>query len=66
MIKQGVKHLKNVVVIPSGKFMISAVTLSEAISASRVRKYLKRKEWEKIKEIVPDTTYEYLRMGKYE
>jgi nicotinic acid mononucleotide adenylyltransferase len=140
MVKQGVKHLKNVVVIPSGKFMISAVTLpgyfekeenkdqildasedlhifseriaprlqikkrfvgeeprdpvtaqynqqmkailpnygieveeiprkevkQEAISASRVRKYLKTKEWEKIKEIVPNTTYEYLRMGKYE
>lgn len=31
------------------------------ISASRVRKYLKDKNFEKIKEIVPDTTYKYLK-----
>ena len=31
------------------------------ISASRVRKYLKEKDWERIRQLVPDSTYEYLR-----
>ena len=30
------------------------------ISASLVRKYLKEKQWEKISELVPQSTYEYL------
>lgn len=33
----------------------------EVISASSVRKELKRGNWEKIKRMVPETTYEYLR-----
>lgn len=32
----------------------------EAISASRVRKLLEEKDFERIKPIVPDTTYQYL------
>lgn len=31
------------------------------ISASRVRKYLKEKDWESIKRLVPETTLEYLK-----
>lgn len=30
------------------------------ISASRVREYLKEKDWEHIRQLVPDSTYEYL------
>jgi [citrate (pro-3S)-lyase] ligase len=33
---------------------------NEPISASRVRKLLKEKNFDKIREIVPNSTYEYL------
>ncbi len=33
----------------------------EVISASRVRKLMKEQKWEEIRELVPDTTYEYLK-----
>lgn len=33
----------------------------DIISASKVRKYLEEEEWEKIKKIVPKSTYNYLR-----
>lgn len=36
----------------------------QVISASRVRKYLDEKNFEEIKKLVPDTTYQYL-LGKY-
>lgn len=138
LVKKGVAHLKNVKVIPSGKFIISSLTFSEyfdkanlagttidtsldvetfaqqiapclditirfvgeepldpitnqynksmkeilpkygiqlkeiprkesgdsVISASRVRKYIEEKNWNEIKKIVPDTTYDFL-IGKY-
>lgn len=34
---------------------------NSVISASRVRRYLKEKRWNEIKEIVPITTYEFLK-----
>lgn len=135
LIKQGVADLKNITVIPSGRYIISALTFpgyfykendnsaiidssndidifgkyiaptlnikkrfvgeepidkvtkqynetmkerlplygiecieierkkddENVISASRVRKYLKEKQFEKIKQLVPDTTYKYLK-----
>lgn len=138
LVKKGVAHLKNVKVIPSGKFIISSLTFSEyfdkanlagttidtsldvetfaqqiapclditvrfvgeepldpitnqynksmkeilpkygiqlkeiarkesgdsVISASRVRKYIEEKNWNEIKKIVPNTTYDFL-IDKY-
>ena len=37
---------------------------NEVISASRVRRLMKEEKWEEIRELVPETTYEYL-IGKY-
>ena len=138
LVKKGVAHLKNVKVIPSGKFIISSLTFSEyfdkanlagttidtsldvetfaqqiapclditirfvgeepldpitnqynksmkeilpkygiqlkeiarkesgdsVISASRVRKYIEEKNWNEIKKLVPNTTYDFL-IDKY-
>ena len=33
---------------------------NEVISASRVRSLMKEEKWEEIRELVPETTYEYL------
>ena len=139
LVKQGTAHLKNVIVLPSGKFIISAITFpgyfykdgnkeiqvdpsmdirifgkyiaktlnidvryageepndyvtrkynecmaeilpqygirfkeiprkkenGQVVSASLVRKLLEQKKFEQIKELVPKTTYDYLK-GKYE
>ena len=37
---------------------------NEVISASRVRMLMKEEKWDEIRELVPETTYEYL-IGKY-
>jgi len=36
------------------------------ISATRVRKYYKEKNWEQLKELLPDTTYQYLKTHTWE
>ena len=38
----------------------------DVISATKVRKLLKEKSYENLRELVPKTTYEYLRKEKYE
>ena len=42
----------------------ATVSDNEVISASRVRRLMKEEKWDEIRELVPETTYEYL-IGKY-
>ncbi len=54
------RHGVDVVVLPRLE------TDGEAISASRVRALLKERNWEAVRRIVPETTYEYLRAVRAE
>jgi [citrate (pro-3S)-lyase] ligase len=51
LIKAGTAGLKNSTVLPSGKFIISA---------NRVRKLLEEKDFDRIAQMVPETTLRYL------
>lgn len=42
------------------KIMARIMTGGEAISASRVRELIRQEDWSAIKELVPETTYQYL------